>query len=180
MQVRWIQLPFAPERGGFDESPLIAALAGARARRVQEYFFTHDERPYLGLFVEFDDDEARVATRTAPSTPRRPAQAQVPRTMESTEERPPLDDSGQRATAELRRWRARRAKELGVPAYRLLSNRQLDALARMRPMTLSTLLEVDGIGAARVSAHGEELLGCLRAAEAGGLVDSLPLPTNAD
>ena len=56
MQVRWIQLPFAPERGGFDEAPLLAALAGSRARRVQEYFFTHEDRPYLGLLVELDDD----------------------------------------------------------------------------------------------------------------------------
>jgi superfamily II DNA helicase RecQ len=180
MQVRWIQLPFAPERGGFDEAPLLAALAGSRARRVQEYFFTHEDRPYLGLLVELDDDEARAAAVLAPSAPRRPARAHIERSVEPTEALPPLDASGHRAAAELRRWRARRAKELGVPAYRLLSNRQLDALARMRPMTLSTLLEVDGIGAARVSAHGEELLGCLRAAEAGGLVDSLPLPTNAD
>jgi hypothetical protein len=62
----------------------------------------------------------------------------------------------------------------------LFSNRQLDALARMRPMTLSTLMEVEGLGAARVSTHGEELLACLRTAEAGGLIDSLPLPTSAD
>lgn len=180
MQVRWIQLPFRPERGGFDETPLLAALTGSRTRRVQEYFFTHEERPYLGLLVELDDDETRAVDGAASGAPRRPARVAVERAVEPAEATPPLDASSQRAATELRRWRSRRAKELGVPAYRLLSNRQLDSLARLRPMTLSTLMEVEGIGAARVSAHGEELLACLRAAEAGGLIDSLPLPTSAD
>ena len=183
LHLRWIQLPFRPECGGFDEAPLVEVLREQSVLDAREYFFEHGGRPYLGCFVVLDG-EARVpalATEPAPR-PARAARARNPEAEPESEAEaaPALDATGLRAAAELRRWRSRRAKELGIPAYRLLPNRTLDALARMRPMTHATLLEVTGIGAARVSAHGDELLACLRSAEAGGLLDSLPLPTAAE
>lgn len=188
MHLRWIQLPFRPERGGFDDAPLTEVLRDQNVLDAREYFFEHGGRPYLGCFIVLDG-EARVPASVTKPTPRPPraARARGSEDESSSEsagapdlDAPDLDATGLRAAAELRRWRSRRAKELGMPAYRLLPNRTLDALARMRPMTQATLLEVTGIGAARASAHGDELLACLRSAEAGGLLDSLPLPTAAD
>ncbi|MFM7299351.1 MAG: HRDC domain-containing protein [Planctomycetota bacterium] len=198
MHLRWIQLPFHPDRGGFDEAPLAAALGERRVLDAREYFFEHEGRPYLGCFLEFDDESMSESGVTRDDTPprsrrgtrasesandapiRRTPKARTAPAEEREGEGPPLDAAGLRAAAELRRWRSRRSKELGIPAYRLLSNRTLEALARMRPVTLGTLLEVTGIGTARVSAHGDEILGCLRSAEAHSLLDSLPLPTAAE
>jgi len=198
MHLRWIQLPFHPDRGGFDEAPLAAALGERRVLDAREYFFEHEGRPYLGCILELDDETLPVSGGQRVDTPprrRRSARANEPRSEQPTRrsaagpmersapsepEAPPLDAAGLRAAAELRRWRTRRSKELGVPAYRLLPNRTLEALSRMRPITPSTLLEVTGIGAARVSAHGDEILACLRSAEAHSLLDSLPLPTAAE
>jgi len=179
LHLRWIQLPFRPECGGFDEKTLVEALRDQSVLDAREYFFEHEGRPYLGCFVVLDGEALAPAAVSEPAP--RSARAARARSAESEREsEPALDATGLRAAAELRRWRSRRAKELGIPAYRLLPNRTLDALARMRPMTHATLLEVSGIGAARGSAHGDELLACLRSAEAGGLLDSLPLPTAAD
>jgi len=198
MHLRWIQLPFHPDRGGFDEAPLAAALGERRVLDAREYFFEHGGRPYLGCFLEFDDESMPVSGGPhvdAPPRGRRGARANERRNEQPTRgcaaapmdlsapSEPlaaPLDAAGLRAAAELRRWRTRRSKELGVPAYRLLPNATLEALSRMRPVTLGTLLEVTGIGAARVSAHGDEILACLRSAEAHSLLDSLPLPTAAE
>jgi hypothetical protein len=199
MHLRWIQLPFHPDRGGFDEAPLAAALGERRVLDAREYFFEHEGRPYLGCFLEFDDETlpeggggqhdgtpprsrggVRASETKHEAQTRRSRKGRSELAEPSEPEGPPLDAAGLRAAAELRRWRSRRSRELGVPAYRLLPNRTLEALARMRPVTLGTLLEVTGIGAARVSAHGEEILACLRSAEAHSLLDSLPLPTAAE
>ncbi len=59
----------------------------------------------------------------------------------------------------LRAWRFERAKEIGKPAFVVLSNAALEGIARLMPVTLPELLEVPGIGPAKVNAYGEDLIG---------------------
>ncbi len=61
--------------------------------------------------------------------------------------------------ARLREWRAAEAKRLGLPAYMVLHDRTLTALAQARPANPRQLLEVDGIGPAKVEKFGEAILG---------------------
>jgi superfamily II DNA helicase RecQ len=61
--------------------------------------------------------------------------------------------------ARLREWRAAEAKRLGVPAYLVLHDRSLTALAHQRPRNPNQLLAIDGIGPAKVEKFGEVLLG---------------------
>ncbi len=58
----------------------------------------------------------------------------------------------------IREWRAAEAKRLRVPAYVVLHDRSLNALAQARPQSLRALLEIDGIGPAKVEKFGEALL----------------------
>jgi ATP-dependent DNA helicase RecQ len=58
----------------------------------------------------------------------------------------------------LRKWRSERAKADGVPAYVLFSDRTMRELVAVRPPDLARLLEVWGLGEARVARFGEELL----------------------
>jgi ATP-dependent DNA helicase RecQ len=55
-------------------------------------------------------------------------------------------------------WRAAEAKRLGVPAYLVLHDRTINALAMVRPRNPNQLLEVDGIGPAKVERFGEPIL----------------------
>jgi RecQ family ATP-dependent DNA helicase len=61
--------------------------------------------------------------------------------------------------ARLREWRAAEAKRLGVPAYLVLHDRSLTALAHQRPKNPNQLLAIDGIGPAKVDKFGDVLLG---------------------
>jgi RecQ family ATP-dependent DNA helicase len=61
--------------------------------------------------------------------------------------------------ARLREWRAAEAKRLRVPAYVVMHDRTLTALAMARPATPKQLLEIDGMGPAKVEKFGEALLG---------------------
>jgi RecQ family ATP-dependent DNA helicase len=66
--------------------------------------------------------------------------------------------------ARLKEWRAGEAKKLGVPAYVVLHDRALTALAAARPANPRQLLEIDGIGPAKVDKFGAAILGLCGAA----------------
>ncbi len=63
----------------------------------------------------------------------------------------------------LTRWRRERAKDDAVPAYVVLNNRTLDAIARAEPRTLGELASVPGIGPSRLEQYGDEILGIVAA-----------------
>jgi ATP-dependent DNA helicase RecQ len=58
----------------------------------------------------------------------------------------------------LRRWRYQRAQSIGVPAFWVLHNRVLEAIARLRPRTRGELEAVRGIGARKIAQFGQELI----------------------
>lgn len=56
------------------------------------------------------------------------------------------------------RWRSRKAEEEGVPAYVVLGNKSLVALANECPSTKEDLLTIPGIGRMKAASYGTELL----------------------
>ncbi len=61
----------------------------------------------------------------------------------------------------LREWRRQEAARRSVPAYVVLHDRTLAALAAFRPSTLEALSAIPGIGPAKLEAYGKELLSLL-------------------
>jgi len=76
-----------------------------------------------------------------------------------------LTAEGEALAARLREWRAAEARRLGVPAYLVLHDRTLKALAAARPKTPNQLLAIDGIGPAKVERFGETILELCRVDE---------------
>jgi DNA helicase-2/ATP-dependent DNA helicase PcrA len=62
----------------------------------------------------------------------------------------------------LKEWRRKRAKEDEVPAYIIFNDKTLHALVDAAPTTEDELLEVSGIGPAKVERYSDELLELLR------------------
>ncbi len=60
--------------------------------------------------------------------------------------------------ARLREWRAAEAKRLRVPAYVVLHDRTLVAVAQTRPANPRQLLEISGMGPAKTERFGEAIL----------------------
>ncbi len=71
----------------------------------------------------------------------------------------PLTAEGEAVAMRIKEWRATEAKRLRVPAYVVMHDRTLAALAQARPRNPKELLEIDGIGPAKVEKFGEAILG---------------------
>ena len=75
----------------------------------------------------------------------------------------------------LRAWRSERAREDGVPAFVVLTNASLDEVCRRLPGDEDELLEIPGLGPARIERYGRDLLRVLRATPGAG-ASMPPLP----
>jgi DNA topoisomerase-3 len=75
-----------------------------------------------------------------------------------------LPSSGANAglVATLRAWRLEEAKRRRVPAFRVLTNRALVAVAEARPTTSQALLNVKGLGPKVVKDSGAAILSLCR------------------
>jgi superfamily II DNA helicase RecQ len=67
--------------------------------------------------------------------------------------------------AALKEWRAALAKKLKVPAFAILPDKTLAALVAARPGDEEEMLDVHGMGPAKVKRFGAELLVLLRELE---------------
>jgi len=72
-----------------------------------------------------------------------------------------MDEADPDLLAELKAWRTDKAHDAGLPAYCILPNATLEALAVMRPASPAALRRVKGIGDKTADAYGEELLSLL-------------------
>lgn len=76
----------------------------------------------------------------------------------------PLTAVEEALAARIKEWRAGEAKRLRVPAYVVLHDRTVKALAQARPANPKQLLEIDGMGPAKVEKFGEVILEVCRSA----------------
>lgn len=139
---------------------LHVAITRARHRCV---VLADRERP--SPFLAELRGEARVAaTKPAISTDRLAAATTRSRRAVERDAGSPLDGAGPAARAAagaLREWRKLRSDADGVPAYVLLSNRQLEGIAAARPADERELLACEGIGPTKLERYGEDILAVL-------------------
>lgn len=64
--------------------------------------------------------------------------------------------------SELRTWRKEVASELGIPAFRIMTNKTLDALVAERPTTLAALSSIYGLYRQTREEYGEDILDIIR------------------
>jgi superfamily II DNA helicase RecQ len=75
-----------------------------------------------------------------------------------------LSDVEVRVEKALRVWRLAEAKKRGIPAFRILTDHVLHAMAEDRPATDEDLLAITGVGMATVKKYGSQIIGIVSAA----------------
>ena len=75
----------------------------------------------------------------------------------------PTTEAESRLRAELTEWRLSRSRTDGVPAYVVIDNATLDAIAAAAPTSLVALGRIKGIGPTKLDRYGDEILGIVAA-----------------
>jgi DNA topoisomerase-3 len=160
-------------RNEFEE--VLGALARAGFVRLTEALFEKDGKsiPYrkAGLTAEGEamedaaprellmKDEAAATPPPRKRKKKRKALRQVSRPAAPQSAKPPAG-----LEAALRQWRLEEARRLGVPAFRIFSDRALEAIAARRPSSAAELLAIPGIGISTVEKYGARIYRILGAA----------------
>ncbi len=122
----------------------------------------HERRPAASLALLIADgivEEFRSLPATAARSSRpRPPVNQPPAQAKSSVPPVAATPEIEHLAARLREWRIVEAKRLGVPAYVVLHDRTLNAIALARPALPAQLLAIDGIGPAKVEKFGAAIL----------------------
>ncbi|MEP7367431.1 MAG: HRDC domain-containing protein, partial [Acidobacteriota bacterium] len=100
----------------------------------------------------------RVKTRTSTKT-----RSRVKKGSASAPKKRTPAGAGTQIEEALRAWRLGEARKLGVPAFRIFSDKALRAMADARPTTAAGLLKISGIGKGTVEKFGRQLYRLLKA-----------------
>lgn len=138
-----LTLRYNPDTGHIDDKTFQEFASDKEILSVKDHFYLYRELPHLTLCVSWRLPEA--------GTRRSPRSNEEWRSILKTPQDEELFDR-------LRRWRADRAKKEGVPAYAIMTNKQLAEMTVLRPGSKAAMGRVRGFGPARIDRFGKEIL----------------------
>jgi DNA topoisomerase-3 len=153
-------------RDAFED--LLGAMARAGLVRLTSEVFEKDGRsiPYRKVSLLDDREEFEILMKVdvAPVAKGRKRKKKAATRAKRQPVSPPAAKlamapaaTDARLEAALRNWRLAEAKRHGVPAFRIFSDRALQAMASTRPATAAELLAIPGIGIGTVEKYGAQL-----------------------
>ncbi len=132
------------------------APASRRLDSLEDASIPIEERP------EGPAAGAKGTRKAKAATPRQKAESATAGTAA------PIIDAGDKGLFEtLKAWRLAAARDEGVPAFRILTDKALRAIVAARPRTLMELYGLPGVGGRFVERRGKELLAAMERDEAG-------------
>ena len=155
-------LRYSPALGSFDDSEVRTSLGTGALSSLEAHFFDVDGLPHLALFARWEEPPPAPGSqpRTVPNGNDH-GKGKKPRAPRRPDPALELNQAERERFEALRAWRVARARQDGVPAYRLLTNRQLVEVARRRPQSEEALAAIPGIGARTIERIGREVLAAL-------------------
>lgn len=172
MRVKLVTFRYSATLGGFDDTPLSDFARDKEVIAFREHFYTVNEVPHVTCVVTYQDAVVpQAALQAAREIPPRAAPAQgngsTPRYQRRDGAPDPCEGMNENERAlfnHLREWRSRCAHDEGLPPYLILTNRQIVAIVRKRPESLTALGHIDGIGPGKIERYGVAILNCLHGA----------------
>jgi DNA topoisomerase-3 len=156
------------DRDQFEE--LLGAMARAALIRLTDAVFEKDgkqipfRKAHLTRDAEYvtEDTPLELTIRETAPLPRQgarkvKAKGKKKRPASKPRQARPEASRDPRLEEMLRTWRTGQAKRQGVPAFRIMSDKVLLAIAEKQPGTAAELLSIPGIGIASVEKYGAQL-----------------------
>ena len=138
-----LTLRYDPDTGHIDDGAFQDFARDKEVLSVKEHFFLYRELPHITLCISWRQPEA--------GSRRQPKPNEEWRTLLKKPEDEELFDR-------LRRWRAEKARKEGIPAYAIMTNKQLAETAVLRPGSKAALGKVKGFGPAKADKFAKEIL----------------------
>ncbi|HEY6697357.1 MAG TPA: ATP-dependent DNA helicase UvrD2 [Acidimicrobiales bacterium] len=146
-------------RAALEEERRVFHVAITRA--IDEVTVLADESRPAPFLAELDEDAtpAELEAEPAPDEPPAPARQRADLPGHQPD---PTDPEAACVEAALREWRRERSRADGVPAFVVIHDRHLLAIAERRPTDRGALAACPGIGPAKLAAYGDELVSLVR------------------
>jgi superfamily II DNA helicase RecQ len=135
--------------------------AGLQTRNIAQVELLLDD----GIAEEFAATESQKRLRKVAKRDKSPQAADANRTstratrsIDREVSSQTLSADGEALMVRLKDWRTSEAKRLRIPAYCVMHDRTLNAVAFSRPTNPRQLLEIDGIGPTKVEKFGPAIL----------------------
>jgi superfamily II DNA helicase RecQ len=155
-QARWIEM----EEAEFEKDGQVIKFRkvrlteeGKRARPAVAQILISD-----GIVEEYAGRGAAPSRSISANSAARPGAKKNPTVKNASAETVHLTAADEALAGRIKEWRATEARRLKVPAYVVLHDRTIAAVAQARPRNPNDLLRIDGIGPAKVDRFGEEIL----------------------
>ena len=142
MYLKIFTLKFDDELGRFRDEALEDFLRGKQVLEFRDWRFSRGTGLYWSIMVQW---QPLGSQKSVPEV----ADKNYRKILRPEDE--PLFET-------LRSWRNARAKEQGLAIYCLMNNMELAHIAWQRPRTLTTLIEIPGIGYKKCENYGNEIL----------------------
>ena len=173
----------------FGAAHVIDVLRGKASERIERW--GHERLSVFGIGADIDDatwrtvfrqlvalgfvrvdheaygalklaEASRAVLRGEATVSMRHAVTRTPKAPKLRGEALALDADARTLFERLRAWRANEARTQGVPAYVILHDRTLAAIAQARPATPTALSRIDGIGAVKLERYGDAIAAVVR------------------
>lgn len=147
LQIKFFSIPVKYEEDA--EAELNAFLKSVRLITIQRELVCQENRFYWAVAVEYGEGEGKAS-------PKRDAG------KKKIDYKEVLSPENFAIFARLRDWRKETAAREAAQLYNVFMNDQLAAMVEKRVSTKKGLLEIEGVGEARVEKYGDAVLGILK------------------
>jgi DNA topoisomerase III len=162
---------YSLDRDGFEQ--VLGALARAGWVRMSEASFQQDGRRVDYRLADLTVEGRELDATAVPefemkleieATGKRRKKARAAKSRKREKAAAPANGAVEKA---LRDWRLGEAKRRGVPAFRILTDKTLQAIASDKPSSIRELLDIPGVGARVAEQYGAQIFRICGAANPG-------------
>jgi superfamily II DNA helicase RecQ len=152
---------YSLDRDGFEQ--VLGAMARAGWVEMSEASFQQDGRRVdyrlaalsaAGRAMDAEAVPAFEMKLEIEGTAKRRKKRRAAKSRKREKTAPPANAAVEKA---LRDWRLAEAKRRAVPAFRILSDKSLQAIAAEKPLSIRELLEIPGVGARLAEQYGAQI-----------------------
>lgn len=125
------------------------------------YENNEDQKPQQAKLEETVNNEKNYSPgeQNTPIEASKPTKTKKPVEVDDT----PLTEEENQILLALKTWRKDKANELQQPEFMVFSNGTLNGLAKAKPRKITELSKVKGIGEAKITRYGDDLMAILNA-----------------